>query len=169
MGQRNGGGFAAGVCDTKRISHDIGERARSEESVDGQPAHRNHQRGLDEPQLVVQPWSAGFAFVRRWDTIAPSRRTRSGITARNGGDVDGVARSGFVYPRLLEPAEQSAAGPAGKGPAVTAFYLAGCLTNQHDARCAREGKNGHDGCVTVPAPPAGTKRSAVPGERAVQG
>ncbi len=154
MRQWNGSRFAAGVGDSERFADDVGELARSEESVDGQPAHRDHQHGLDESQFVIQPRSARFAFVRRGHTIAPSGWTRSWITARNGGDVDRVAGGGFVDPRLLEPAEQSAAGPAGKWPAVTALDLPWCLSHEHDTRRAREGKNRHDCRILVRAPPA---------------
>ena len=102
-----------------------------EEALDCQPTHRNEETWLDEAKLLLEPARAVRTLHERRNPIPSTRRTWPRITASYRGDVDPVARGGFVEPDALEPTKERLPGTAGKRAAATRLDLAGRLTDKH--------------------------------------
>jgi len=138
------------------------QEALDRESPDGKEEPRSEQA-----KLVVQPAGAGGALCRRRHAVASATWTRAGITTRDRGDIDPLARCGFVEANSLEPAEERLARTARECPAAGALDLSRCLSDEHDARSARERDDGPD-IAAVSAALAGGERLAVRLEGSIQ-
>src|SRR5258708_28510676 len=69
---------------------------------------------------------------------------RPWIAARNCGDVQPLARRGFMEAGTLEPPKECATRAAGKGASAHHLCLAGSLSHEHGTRSASARQNRND-------------------------
>lgn len=156
--------FPARVLDDAFPADERGQRERRKKSLDREPAHWNQQLRPNDSQLILQPVRAALLLIAIWDAVPSAAWMRAWITARDGGDVDLLARSLFIDSRAREPAKQRFSGTAGERHSTFRLDFSGRLPDQHDSRVDSAGYHRPDAVAQLATLTAG-KGVPVPVER----
>lgn len=97
----------------------------------GESSHRDQHFGLHDSQLGLEPIRAARLLVVIRNAISSSAWVWSGITARDGGDVNHFSRGRLVHARAAEPTKERPTRAAGEGHSTLCLYLPGRLPHEH--------------------------------------
>src|SRR5438270_3279791 len=155
MRQRNGNRATAGMVYRSTGADQFIQRQSRQEAFDRQPAHWNHERRPDYPQLRFEPVGAAILFLARRNAVTPPARVSTRITPRNRGDVNLLSRRCFIETGALEPAEKRAAGAPGERLPTAGLNFSRRLTDEHDSRIHGAGDDRPDAGTQLAASAAG--------------
>src|SRR5690348_4825709 len=114
---------AARVRHVMDVPHHRTQRDGPEKAIDRQASDGNDQRRTHDLELCVEPVAAARALGGRRHAVAAAGRMRAGIAARDGRDVEPVARHLLVEADALEPAEERATCTTGKWLSAAGLQL----------------------------------------------
>lgn len=134
MRKRNDKGPSAGVRDNPLCADQLREGDIRQKSLYRESPHRNQNLWPHDLQLGFEPVCATRLFPAIGDAVAPPTRMRTGVTARDGGDVNNLTRLRFIETGAREPAKKRSSGSAREWNTSFCLHLSGSLPHQHRAR-----------------------------------
>lgn len=140
------------IGDGKQPTNRVVQRGGQHELGDGQSAHREHQGGLQQGELTLEPAGTVGNLVGSGHPVA-THWALAWKTAANRRKTDASAHLVLIPPQSrVKPLEEGFACGPGKGPAELRLFITGGLPNLNDPaghRSAHDHGPVHVGAATT--------------------